>query len=65
MKKRKPAVVKTADQYLAGVPEPARTTLRTVRATIRSSVPAEATEGISWGMPMFKYKGMLLGLAAL
>ena len=54
----------TVDEYLAGVPEPARTTLKKVRATIRATVPAEATEGISWGMPMFKYKGMLLGLAA-
>ena len=41
-----------------------RTTLRKVRATIRSAAPAATTEGISWGMPMFKYKGMLLGLAA-
>jgi uncharacterized protein YdhG (YjbR/CyaY superfamily) len=64
MKKSRPAVATTVDGYLAGVPEPARTTLKRVRATIRATVPAEATEGISWGMPMFKYKGMLLGLAA-
>ena len=63
MKKSSPAVATTVEEYLAGVSEPARTTLRKVRATIRSSVPAEATEGISWGMPMFKYKGMLLGIA--
>ena len=58
------AAAKDVDKYLAGVPEPARTTLKKVRSAIRSAVPAETTEGISWGMPMFKYKGMLLGLAA-
>ena len=52
------------DAYLAKVPEPARTTLEKVRATIRSIVPAEATEGLSYGMPAFRYKGPLVGYAA-
>jgi uncharacterized protein YdhG (YjbR/CyaY superfamily) len=52
------------DQYLARVPEPARSTLNQIRAVIRSAVPAEATEGISYGMPAFRYKGALLGYAA-
>ncbi|MEK7405044.1 MAG: DUF1801 domain-containing protein, partial [Acidobacteriota bacterium] len=34
------------------------------RAAIRSAVPPEATEAISYRMPMFKYKGLLLGFAA-
>lgn len=55
---------KTVDEYLALVPEPARTTLAKVRATIRAAAPPEATEGISYGMPMFKYKGLLVGFAA-
>lgn len=55
---------KTVEEYLAIVPEPARTTLKKVRATIRAAAPKEATEGISYGMPMFKYKGMLVGFAA-
>jgi uncharacterized protein YdhG (YjbR/CyaY superfamily) len=55
---------KTVDEYLAIVPEPARTTLAKIRATIRAAAPKEATEGISYGMPMFKYKGMLVGFAA-
>jgi len=55
---------KTVDEYLAIVPEPARTTLIKVRATIRAAAPLAATEGISYGMPMFKYKGMLIGFAA-
>jgi uncharacterized protein YdhG (YjbR/CyaY superfamily) len=52
------------DEYLAGVPEPARSTLERVRAVIRSVVPPEATEVISYRIPMFKYKGMLVGFAA-
>ena len=65
---RKPAksrrVPRTVDEYLAGVPEPARSTLQRVRAAIRSAAPAEATEVISYNIPMFKYKGMLAGFAA-
>jgi uncharacterized protein YdhG (YjbR/CyaY superfamily) len=52
------------DQYLAGIPEPARSTLNKVRAVIRSAAPPEATEGISYGIPTFKYKGMLASYAA-
>jgi uncharacterized protein YdhG (YjbR/CyaY superfamily) len=55
---------KDVETYLAAVPEPARTTLEKVRATIRSVVPAEATEGLSYGMPAFRYKGALVGYAA-
>ncbi len=35
-----------------------------MRAVIRSVVPAEATEAISYGMPVFRYKGALVGYAA-
>ncbi|MGA8442236.1 MAG: DUF1801 domain-containing protein [Candidatus Sulfotelmatobacter sp.] len=52
------------DEYLRGITEPARTTLKKVRAIIRSVAPADATEGISYGIPMFKYKGMLASFAA-
>jgi uncharacterized protein YdhG (YjbR/CyaY superfamily) len=55
---------KNVDEYLAAVPEPARTTLNKIRATIRSAVPPEATEAISYGMPAFKYKGPLMWFAA-
>jgi uncharacterized protein YdhG (YjbR/CyaY superfamily) len=55
---------KTVDEYLATVPEPARSTLNKIRATIRSVVPPEATEAISYGMPAFRYKGALVGYAA-
>jgi uncharacterized protein YdhG (YjbR/CyaY superfamily) len=55
---------KDVDKYLAAVSEPARSTLNTIRATIRSAVPPEATEGISYGIPVFKYKGALVWFAA-
>jgi uncharacterized protein YdhG (YjbR/CyaY superfamily) len=55
---------KTVDEYLAGVPEPARTTLNKIRAVIRSVVPAETTEEISYGVPTFKYKGPVIWFAA-
>lgn len=61
---RNKSAPKTVEQYLASTPEPARTTLKHVRAVIRSVVPKETTEVISYGMPMFKYNGMLVGYAA-
>ena len=54
----------SVDEYLANVPEPARSTLRKVRATIRSIAPAETTEVVSYKIPTFKYKGMLVAFAA-
>jgi uncharacterized protein YdhG (YjbR/CyaY superfamily) len=55
---------KGVDKYLANVSEPARSTLNTMRARIRSSLPSAATEGISYGIPMFKYKGAQVWFAA-
>jgi uncharacterized protein YdhG (YjbR/CyaY superfamily) len=55
---------KTVDEYLANTPEPAQSTLKHIRALIRSVVPAETAEVISYGIPMFKYRGMLVGYAA-
>ena len=63
-KRKAPAAPKTVDEYLARVPEPARSTLMKIRATIRSAVPAEATEALSYGIPSFKYKGTLVWYAA-
>lgn len=57
-------VPRTVDEYLAGVAEPARSTLQKLRAAIRSAAPPEATEGISYGIPMFKHKGVLVWFAA-
>jgi len=57
-------VPRTVDEYLKRVPDPARSTLNKVRAVIRSVAPPEATEGISYGIPTFKYKGMLASFGA-
>src|SRR5436309_5121491 len=55
---------KNVDEYLAGIPEPARSTLNKVRAAIRSVVPPETTETISYGIPAFKHKRVLVWYAA-
>jgi len=57
-------VARTVDEYLEGTPEPARSTLQHIRRVIWSVVPKETTEVISYRIPMFKYKGMLVGYAA-
>ncbi|HXM17562.1 MAG TPA: DUF1801 domain-containing protein [Candidatus Tumulicola sp.] len=64
MKKTNSAYRKDVDKYIAGVPEPARSTLKKVRAAIRSAVPPEATEAISYQIPTFRYKGSLVAFAA-
>ena len=55
------------EAYLAAIPEPARTTLLTVRETIRSIVPG-ATEEITYGVAAFRSPepnaGRLAGYAA-
>ena len=35
-----------------------------MRTAIRSAAPTEAVETVSYGMPAFKYKGMLMWFAA-
>jgi len=52
------------EAYLARVPEPARTTLKKIRATIRAAAPKAATEAISYKIPSFQYKGALVWYAA-
>jgi len=55
---------RTPDEYLAGTPQPARSTLEHIRKVIWSVVPKETTEVISYRIPMFKFRGMLVGYAA-
>jgi uncharacterized protein YdhG (YjbR/CyaY superfamily) len=61
---KKGGATKTVDQYLAVVPQPARTTLNKIRATIRAAAPPETIEIISYGIPAFRYKGVLVWYAA-
>jgi len=63
-KRKVPSRLQTVDDYLALVPEPARSTLQRMRTAIRSAVPAETTEAISYGIPAFNYKGPLVWFAA-
>jgi uncharacterized protein YdhG (YjbR/CyaY superfamily) len=64
-KRRKPAKKpKTVNEYFPAIPEPARSTLNKMRATIRSAVPVGSTEIISYGIPAFKDKRVLVWFAA-
>jgi uncharacterized protein YdhG (YjbR/CyaY superfamily) len=55
---------KNFEEYLASVPAPARSALKQMRAAIRSAVPAEAIEIISYGILAFKHKRVLVWYAA-
>jgi len=44
------------DAYLANVPEDHRAALQALRETIAAAAP-DAVEGISYGIPGFKYRG--------
>ena len=58
------AAPKNVDDYLAGVPEPARGTLKKVRAAIRSAVPSGAAETISYKIPAFRHHEIIIWYAA-
>jgi len=64
MKKAKSGTPQSIDQYMAGVPEPARTTLKKMRTAIRSALRSDATEIISYRIPAFKRKNILVWFAA-
>jgi len=50
----------TVDEYIAAAEPEARPTLLGLRALVQSTVP-EAEESISWGVPFYKYHGLLGG----
>jgi uncharacterized protein YdhG (YjbR/CyaY superfamily) len=60
----KTAAPQTIDEYLTAVPEPARSALNKIRAAIRSVVPPDSTEIISYKIPAFKHKKVLVWYAA-
>jgi uncharacterized protein YdhG (YjbR/CyaY superfamily) len=64
MKKVNSGTPQTINEYLAGVPEPACSTLKKMRAAIRSALPSDATESISYKIPAFKRKTILVWFAA-
>ena len=61
---RKQAPPRNVDEYLAVAPEPARAMLAKLREAIRSVLPAEATEVISYQIPAFKLKKVIVWFAA-
>jgi uncharacterized protein YdhG (YjbR/CyaY superfamily) len=52
------------DKYLTDVPEDFRIALEKLRHTILQSAPKGTEEIISYGIPIFKWNGMLVGFAA-
>jgi uncharacterized protein YdhG (YjbR/CyaY superfamily) len=54
----------SVDEYLAGVQEPGRGALGKMRSAIRSAVPRESIEVISYGIPAFKHDVVLVWYAA-
>jgi uncharacterized protein YdhG (YjbR/CyaY superfamily) len=54
---------KNIDEYFLDVPENQRLALEEIRQIIRETAPS-AEEVISYGMPAFKYHGMLVYFAA-
>ena len=54
----------SVEDYFATVPQPALAALNRMRIAIRSVVPAEATEVISYKIPAFKHKKILVWYAA-
>jgi len=61
MKRAKP---NTVDEYFAVLSPAACKTMNQMRAAIRSAVPKGSTEVISYGIPAFKHKKILVWYAA-
>ena len=55
--------IKDIDSYLAAVPQDMKPVLEKLRQAIKQAAP-EAEEVISYGMPAFRYHGMLVYFAA-
>jgi len=60
IKKRK--IVASVDEYLDDFPPATRSMLGKIRSTIKAAAP-KAEELISYGIPGYKYKGMLIYFA--
>lgn len=59
------AIPKNFAEYVATVPKPARSALFKMRSMIRTTVPKDATEVISYRIPAFRDKnGVLVWFAA-
>jgi uncharacterized protein YdhG (YjbR/CyaY superfamily) len=54
----------TVEEYLAAVPENARSQFLKLRLAVQAAVPRGATDTISYGIPAFKHKGATIWYAA-
>jgi uncharacterized protein YdhG (YjbR/CyaY superfamily) len=54
----------TVNDYIAAFPKDIQTILKKMRSIIKESAPPDAEEVISYGMPAFKYHGMLVFYSA-
>ncbi len=54
---------KDVDSYIVDSAREARPKLKEIREIIKSTIPT-VEEGISWGVPFYKYHGALAGFAA-
>lgn len=54
----------TVEDYFAAVPQPARNVLEKMRLLIRSAVPKDATEVISYRIPAFRRNKIIVWYAA-
>lgn len=50
------------DSYIASSEPESRPTMNELRKLIKSTIP-KVEEGISWGVPFYKYHGLLAGFA--
>jgi uncharacterized protein YdhG (YjbR/CyaY superfamily) len=67
--RRKPAAKpksasKTVEEYVAAVPAASRGTFNKLRVAVQSAVPRDAVETISYQIPAFKQKVLLIWFAA-
>ncbi|MFA7243679.1 MAG: DUF1801 domain-containing protein [Patescibacteria group bacterium] len=53
---------KNVDEYIKNTPDEAQPISREIRSVIKSAVP-NASESISWGVPFYKYHGLLAGFS--
>lgn len=51
------------DEYIASFPEEIQKFLKQIRGAVKNAAP-KAEESISYNMPMYKWKGMLVSFAA-
>ena len=56
-------LAKSVDAYIKAAPEDIRPKLAHLRKIVRNTVP-DADEGISYGMPYYKWNGALAGFAS-